>query len=50
MDEMLRIVAPWVKAGEIHQEETIIEGFEKLPSALNNLFSGRNTGKLLVKV
>jgi len=28
----------------------VVEGFEKLPSALNSLFSGKNTGKLVVKV
>ncbi|NRR32596.1 NADP-dependent oxidoreductase [Oxalobacteraceae bacterium] len=49
MDEMKRIVAPWVKAGDIVFEETIIDGFEQLPSALNSLFTGEHRGKLLVK-
>ena len=49
MDEMIRIVAPWVKAGEIVFEETVIDGFEQLPSALNSLFTGEHRGKLLVK-
>ncbi len=50
MDEMLRIVGPWVKAGEIVFEETVVEGFENLPSTLNSLFTGEHRGKLLVKV
>jgi NADPH-dependent curcumin reductase CurA len=50
MDEMERIVAPWVKAGEIVFEETIVDGFEQLPAALNSLFTGEHRGKLLVKV
>jgi NADPH-dependent curcumin reductase CurA len=50
MDEMKAIVAPWVKNGEIVFEETIIEGFEQLPRALNRLFTGQNLGKLLVKI
>lgn len=50
MDEMLAIVAPWVKAGELIFEETIINGFEQLPAALNSLFTGEHRGKLLVKV
>ncbi len=50
VDEMKAIVAPWVRDGEIVFEETILEGFEKLPSALNSLFSGRNLGKLLVRL
>ncbi|HAT33552.1 MAG TPA: NADP-dependent oxidoreductase [Janthinobacterium sp.] len=49
MDEMRRIVAPWVKAGQIVFEETVIEGFKQLPRALNSLFTGEHRGKLLVK-
>lgn len=49
MDEMLRIVSPWVKAGEIVFEETVVEGFEKLPVTLQSLFTGDHRGKLLVK-
>lgn len=49
MDEMVRIVAPWVRAGEIVFEETLIDGFEQLPAALNSLFTGEHRGKLLVK-
>ena len=49
MDEMIRIVAPWVKSGEIVFEETVVEGFDYLPSALNSLFTGDHRGKLLVK-
>jgi NADPH-dependent curcumin reductase CurA len=50
MDEMLAIVGPIVKAGKIVFEETIVEGFEQLPSALNSLFTGDHRGKLLVKI
>lgn len=49
MEEMTRIVAPWVRAGEIVFEETIIDGFDNLPGALNSLFTGEHRGKLLVK-
>jgi NADPH-dependent curcumin reductase CurA len=50
MDEMLRIVGPWVKAGEIVYEETIVDGFEQLPATLNSLFTSDHRGKLVVKV
>lgn len=50
MDEMTRIVAPWVRSNEIVFEETIVDGFEKLPECLNRLFEGKNLGKLLVRV
>ncbi|HEU4776353.1 MAG TPA: zinc-binding dehydrogenase, partial [Telluria sp.] len=49
MDEMTRIVAPWVRSGEIVFEESVIDGFDQLPSALNSLFTGEHRGKLLVK-
>lgn len=49
MDEMTRVVAPWVAAGEIVFEETVIEGFGQLPAALNSLFTGEHRGKLLVQ-
>ncbi len=50
MDEMTRIVAPMVYSGKIVFEQTIIDGFERLPAALNQLFTGSQTGKLLVRV
>jgi NADPH-dependent curcumin reductase CurA len=50
MDEMRAAISPWVKSGEVFLPETIIEGFENLPTALGLLFEGRNTGKLIVKI
>jgi hypothetical protein len=50
MDEMIRIVGPWVQRGEIVFEETVVTGFEKLPATLNQLFTGDHRGKLLVEV
>ena len=37
-------------AGRLEGLETVVEGFEQLPDALNMLFDGANTGKLSVKV
>ncbi|HTD06966.1 NADP-dependent oxidoreductase [Undibacterium sp.] len=50
MDEMRAIVAPWVKNREIVFDETVVDGFDQLPHALNMLFEGKNVGKLLVRV
>lgn len=50
MPEMLAEMGPWVREGKIKFNETIMEGFEKLPGALNALFHGTNLGKMLVKV
>lgn len=50
MDEMLRIVGPWVQRGELVFEETVVKGFENLPSALNSLFTGDHRGKVIVEL
>ncbi len=50
MGEMLEVVSPWVKRGDIVSQETFIDGFDQLPAALSSLFDGRNLGKLLVRV
>ncbi len=30
--------------------ETVVDGFERLPTAINMLFDGANTGKLIVRI
>ena len=36
--------------GKLKSRETIINGLEKAPTAVNMLFDGTNVGKLIVKV
>jgi len=43
-------LAQWKMFGKIHDRETIVEGLEKAPDAINMLFTGGNTGKLILKV
>jgi NADPH-dependent curcumin reductase CurA len=43
-------LAGWMGEGKLKAQETVVEGFEQLPSAINMLFDGKNTGKLVVKV
>ncbi|MES2264254.1 MAG: NADP-dependent oxidoreductase [Pseudomonadota bacterium] len=40
----------WIGEGKIHVEEEIVEGFEHAPRLLPTLFSGKNPGKLLLKI
>jgi NADPH-dependent curcumin reductase CurA len=47
--EGLQYLAPLVAAGKLKYTETIVEGFDKIPEALLGLFSGKNTGKMVVK-
>ncbi|HEX5449039.1 MAG TPA: NADP-dependent oxidoreductase [Gaiellaceae bacterium] len=43
-------VGPWVANGELQYRETIVDGLENAPKAFAGLFTGLNTGKLLVRV
>jgi NADPH-dependent curcumin reductase CurA len=45
-----RDLAGWVAAGAIKAAEDVVDGLEKAPAALAELFQGRNRGKLLVRV
>ena len=48
-EEGIKQMAAWVMQGKIQTEETIMEGFEKMPDALIGLFTGSNKGKMVVK-
>jgi NADPH-dependent curcumin reductase CurA len=43
-------LATWVATGKIKSQETIVEGLESAPTAVNKLFEGENLGKLVVKI
>jgi hypothetical protein len=43
-------LARWVEEGKIKPAVDIVEGFEKMPSALAGMFAGQNRGKLMVRV
>ena len=40
----------WLKSGAMKYEETVMAGIEQAPQALIGLFTGANTGKMLVKL
>jgi NADPH-dependent curcumin reductase CurA len=48
--EAIRELSGWVADGRLRSEQTVVEGFEELPNALNMLFAGRNMGKLVVHI
>ena len=39
----------WLAEGKLHDENTVLEGFDQIPTAILGLFSGANTGKMLVR-
>jgi len=47
--EGVMAMAGWVMKGEIKVRETVVEGFDKMPFAFMGLFTGDNTGKMIVK-
>ena len=40
----------WKMMGKLKDRQTVVEGLEKAPEAINMLFKGENIGKLLVKI
>lgn len=48
--EGIEAMAGWLMAGKLHFETDIVEGLENAPGALERLFSGKNLGKLVVRV
>lgn len=49
-EEGIQQLAAWVKEGKLQYTETTLTGFEKLPDAMLGLFSGQNTGKMIVEI
>ena len=39
-----------IAQGRLKPLETVVHGFDQLPTAINMLFDGTNTGKLVVKI
>src|SRR3546814_628999 len=50
MDEFYRDMAGLLQAGKLDARETVHEGLEAMPRAFLDLFSGGNTGKMLVRL
>jgi NADPH-dependent curcumin reductase CurA len=50
MSECLDAMIKLLVSKQVKYRETVDHGFENIPAALNSLFSGRNTGKLIVHI
>ena len=46
----IKKLSEWLASGQLKYRETIVEGFENTPQAFLDLFEGKNTGKMVVKV
>ncbi|WP_165734083.1 NADP-dependent oxidoreductase [Polaribacter sp. 20A6] len=43
-------LATWLGEGKLTYIETIVDGFDNIPSAFIDLFDGKNKGKMIVKI
>lgn len=48
--EGIQAMAGWLMEGKLKFETDIVDGFEKAPASLERLFTGKNLGKLVVRV
>lgn len=48
--EAVAVMAQWIRDGQLKYKTDIIDGIEQAPAALNQLFSGKNIGKQLVRL
>ncbi len=48
--EAIAALAKWVAEGKLQNRVDVVDGLENTPAAFQKLFTGGNTGKLLVKV
>ena len=40
----------WLQEGKLSSAETIVNGFDQIPQAFIDLFDGKNSGKMIVKI
>ena len=50
LGDFYRDMGGWLAGGQVKSRDTVVEGLEKTPEAFLGLFSGANTGKMLVKI
>jgi len=50
MAEFYSVMAPLVASGAVKPHQTVVDGLEQAPDAFLGLFSGANTGKMLVRL
>jgi NADPH-dependent curcumin reductase CurA len=50
MGDFYRDMGGWIASGQVKSRDTVMEGLENMPLAFLGLFTGANTGKMLVKL
>ena len=49
-EKFLEEMSEWVRSGDVTYRETVFNGIESMPDAFIGLFSGLNTGKMIVSL
>jgi NADPH-dependent curcumin reductase CurA len=50
LPDFLREVGGWLAGGQLHLEETVVDGLENAPAAFLGMLRGENIGKALVRI
>jgi len=50
MGDFYRDMGSWIASGQVKERDTVVEGLERTPEAFLGLFTGANTGKMLVRL
>ncbi len=50
MGEFYSEMGPWLANGAVKSHDTVVDGLEAMPGAFRGLFSGANTGKMLIRL
>lgn len=50
LGKFIEDMAGWIQQGELKYQETVFEGIVQAPKAFQGLFTGGNTGKMLVRL
>lgn len=49
-EEAVKRLAAWVRSGQLRYREEIVNGIERAPGSIAELYSGANTGKRLIRL
>jgi NADPH-dependent curcumin reductase CurA len=49
-EDFIRDMSEWIESGQVKYRETVYQGIEKAPEAFLGLFTGANTGKMVVQL
>jgi NADPH-dependent curcumin reductase CurA len=50
LGEFYADMGKWIASGDVKSRDTVVDGLENMPDAFLGLFSGANTGKMLVRL